>query len=156
MEAWDARLPEDGLIIGVSDKANLTDSSSYRRSYEQAMMMLNVCRKSGRSIVGWRQAGIEKVAAFLEEQDLFKGFADDLLAPLIEYDQSKRTELVQTLGAYLENFFNLKKTGEVLFVHPNTVKYRMETVRALLKIEVEDASNYALLILAYRSYFKHV
>lgn len=153
---WKVNLPEnEHLLVGISDKAELSDASSYRRLYGQSEIVLRLCRKNGLEYAEWGQLGIEKVAVFLEGESLFRSFAEQLLQPLIEYDREKNTDLVGTLQVYLDNFFNLKKTGEELFIHPNTVKYRLETIRGLLPVNLEDSSIYALLVLAYRSYGDH-
>ncbi|SIT72845.1 PucR family transcriptional regulator [Edaphobacillus lindanitolerans] len=153
IEQWAEAVPESRQwMIGVSDGASSTEPSVFRRLYGQSVISLNLCRKQNLSISKWTESGAGKVAVFLETQEPFKGFAEDLLLPLIQYDRQKNTDLVHTLRVYLDHFFNLKNTGEALFVHPNTVKYRMETIRELLPFEIEDASFFALLVLAYRSY----
>ncbi|EMR06641.1 Sugar diacid utilization regulator [Bhargavaea cecembensis DSE10] len=156
IQQWKSKLPEtEHLLIGVSDRAELSDASTYRRLHEQSEIVLKLCKQSGHTYAEWGQMGIEKVAAFLEGEDLFQSFAEQLLQPLIKYDCEKNTDLVGTLRVYLDNFFNLKKTGKELFIHPNTVKYRLETIRGLLPLNIEDSSIYALLVLAYRSYGDH-
>jgi DNA-binding PucR family transcriptional regulator len=42
--------------------------------------------------------------------------------------QSTGTALVETLSAFLEQTSSLEATARVLFVHPNTVRYRLRRV----------------------------
>lgn len=146
----------ESLYLGASDWAVISNAKSFRQMYEQASIALKHTRTEPLRIVEWNRMGIEKVATFIEEQALFEGYANDILTPLIEYDQRKNADLVRTLYVYLINFFNLKKTGEELFVHPNTVKYRIETIKELLPVDFHDPSAYALFILAFRSYFHKI
>jgi DNA-binding PucR family transcriptional regulator len=45
--------------------------------------------------------------------------------------QSTGTALVETLSAFLEQTSSLEATARVLFVHPNTVRYRLRRVTAV-------------------------
>jgi DNA-binding PucR family transcriptional regulator len=42
------------------------------------------------------------------------------------YDRAHNLDLCRTLQVYLENGFSLLRTSEILFVHKNTVRYRVE------------------------------
>lgn len=59
-------------------------------------------------------------------------FATGVLRQLLEYDAENQTELVKTLEAYLDCKESLTASAKQLFVHPNTVKYRIEKIREIL------------------------
>jgi GAF domain-containing protein len=59
-------------------------------------------------------------------------FATGLLAPLLEWDAAHRSDLVGTLHAYLTHDASVTRAAAALFVHPNTVKQRLERASALL------------------------
>ena len=52
------------------------------------------------------------------------------------------SELFETLDAYLSHGSSLAQTAEACFVHRNTVKYRLETLRQKYGIDVEDAAGF--------------
>lgn len=60
------------------------------------------------------------------------------LRPLLPLDQSKeRTELRKTLAVFLlDAEGNVARTGELLYLHKNTIKYRIGRIRSLLEYEV--------------------
>ena len=56
-------------------------------------------------------------------------------------------ELYATLCAYLQNNRNLKQTAEELFLHPKTVKYRIDKIARNYTLDLENI-HYVTMILA--------
>jgi purine catabolism regulator len=58
--------------------------------------------------------------------------AQAMLEPLLSYDARHGSELVQTLRVYLASDRNVGSSAEQLFVHRNTLRYRLRQVEELL------------------------
>ncbi len=54
------------------------------------------------------------------------------LGPVLAYDKSRSTKLVETLDTYFRTGGNLTRTSTELHVHVNTVTQRLERVSRLL------------------------
>lgn len=65
------------------------------------------------------------------------------------YDKANRTELYRTLHCYLTNERNYDRTAEQMFIHRNTVKYRIERVVELTGIDLGEPEQRMLLLLSY-------
>jgi sugar diacid utilization regulator len=74
----------------------------------------------------------------------------DTLQPLLEYDQSHRSELVATLRAYLSAGPNLTRSARLLTVHPNTVVYRLRRIRELSGRDPSAMEDLQILYLALK------
>jgi hypothetical protein len=61
-----------------------------------------------------------------------RGFVDATLAPVLEYDARRKTDLVATLQAYFDAGGSPARTAEALRVHVNTVTQRLDRVSRLL------------------------
>jgi sugar diacid utilization regulator len=61
-----------------------------------------------------------------------RGFVDATLAPVLEYDARRGTDLVTTLQAYFEAGASPARAAEALQVHVNTVTQRLERVSRLI------------------------
>src|SRR3984885_1548094 len=61
-----------------------------------------------------------------------RDFVDDALGPLVRYDAEHGTALVTTLRAYVQADHNANQTARQLYVHANTLAYRLRTIRRLL------------------------
>ncbi|MBI6545786.1 MAG: helix-turn-helix domain-containing protein [Cyanobacteria bacterium NC_groundwater_1444_Ag_S-0.65um_54_12] len=77
-------------------------------------------------------------------------FFCDALQRLLEYDQQADKELVKTLSAFLECNGNLTETSERLFIHRNTLKYRLERIRDITQIDLDDSEMRLMLHLGLK------
>jgi purine catabolism regulator len=59
------------------------------------------------------------------------------LGPLIEHDASRKGNLVATLRAYLETG-EQQQAAQRLRVHPNTLRYRLDRIREISGVDLED------------------
>ena len=55
----------------------------------------------------------------------------EVMGTLHDYDDRRRGDLVATLRAYVASCFNFSRTGEAMYVHANTVTYRLRRIREL-------------------------
>ncbi len=58
---------------------------------------------------------------------------------LIQYDLQNSTNLTGTIRTYITCHFNVSQTAQALFIHPNSVLYRLNKVEALLGVDIKDA-----------------
>lgn len=65
-------------------------------------------------------------------------FYDEYMGEIERYDRENEGVLVETLEAYFANGSNLRKTAEALFVHKNSVIYRLGKVESLLGKKLSD------------------
>jgi len=79
------------------------------------------------------------------------GYARALQA-LVEYDDRRRSALFATLEAYLEARGAVRATAEALVIHPNTLRQRLDRIRELtgLELEQEDLLSLELSVKLHR------
>jgi purine catabolism regulator len=61
-----------------------------------------------------------------------------LLAPLRQYDREHHGDLVKTLAAYLRHGGNSVQTANALFIHRNSLRYRLSRIQALCLLNPDD------------------
>jgi DNA-binding PucR family transcriptional regulator len=61
-----------------------------------------------------------------------------LLEPLRQYDREHHGDLVKTLAAYLRHGGNSVQTANALFIHRNSLRYRLSRVQALTSLDPDD------------------
>jgi hypothetical protein len=76
-------------------------------------------------------------------------FAERVLGDLL-YDQRFGGQLIETLYSYLQTGGSPREAGELLHLHPSTVKYRMRVIRDLLGPRLRDQNARFDLELAVR------
>jgi purine catabolism regulator len=72
------------------------------------------------------------------------------MLPLAEYDAQNRGSLVKTVEAYFDHHGNISQTAESLFVHRNTLLYRMERIQELTGLQLDQANMRLALHLALK------
>ncbi|MEY8560802.1 helix-turn-helix domain-containing protein [Jeotgalicoccus halotolerans] len=141
--------------IGLSGKLENISLDDISKMNTQARTAMLSAKDNGKLMASWNDIGIEKVAYNIEELPLLKSLDNELLLPIIEYDRKKDGDLLKTLNSCLTHFFNVKAIAEELFIHPNTVRYRLGQIKELLNIDINESSNFALLVLALKLYEKN-
>src|SRR5690348_1819237 len=71
------------------------------------------------------------------------------LGPLIEHDSARKGALVATLRAYLETG-EQQHAAQRLRVHPNTLRYRLDRIREITGLDLEDPETRLNLAVALR------
>jgi len=65
-----------------------------------------------------------------------KAFQHEILGPLLEHENGK--ELIRTLEMYFERNGNLKKTAHNLYIHRNTLIYRLERIHEITGLDLDN------------------
>ena len=83
-----------------------------------------------------------------ELKDFLK-LSRDIISPLIEYDAANDTNFFETLQQYFHNSFNIQKTAKALYIHRNTLSYRLQHIKELLKFDFDFEHNTDALFTLY-------
>jgi purine catabolism regulator len=70
------------------------------------------------------------------------------LAPLLAYDREHNGDLVHTLAVYFHQGANLSQAAAALFLHRNSLYYRLNHIQALTGLRLDDATHRLWLHLA--------
>ncbi len=68
-------------------------------------------------------------------------FLHPAIRQLLEYDQKNGTEFLLTLYHFLMEERNYNKTAKALYVHRNTVQYRIEKILEMTGLNIEDTQT---------------
>jgi DNA-binding PucR family transcriptional regulator len=68
----------------------------------------------------------------------FDRFYEETLDPLERYDDEWESELVPSLRVYLEQGANLNSAARALFIHRHTLRYRLEQIADILKVDIDS------------------
>ena len=79
-----------------------------------------------------------------------RAFRARLLAPLLDYDREHGTELVRTLRVFLDCSGSWTKAADAMFVHVNSLRYRIRRVEELTGRDLGSLADQAALLLALR------
>nr|WP_244960551.1 PucR family transcriptional regulator ligand-binding domain-containing protein [Pseudoclavibacter chungangensis] len=76
--------------------------------------------------------------------------AEAFLAPLVEHDETRATELMPTLRTWLRNDTAPSRTCEELFIHRNSLSYRLRRIEEILGLSLDTLDGKATCLMALR------
>jgi DNA-binding PucR family transcriptional regulator len=62
----------------------------------------------------------------------------ELVRPLVEHDRARRSDLVRTLRAHFATGANASEAADRLFLHRNSMLYRLERIQKLTGLDLKD------------------
>src|SRR5215208_387806 len=80
---------------------------------------------------------IEPLLQELAEGDALEPFRA-LIEPLQEHDRTRRSDLVLTLKTYFSAAGNASEAADRLFLHRNSMLYRLERIQKLTGLDLKD------------------
>src|ERR671932_982386 len=136
-----ALLPAWRVTAGVGGEC--AAASAVARSYAQARRALETARRFGNQgdVVTFEELGVYRLLFHGSDTGELRGFTQQVLGPLIEYDQRHRGDLVRTLGVFLERNGNLQATARELNLHVNSVAYRVQRLESISGLDLENAEH---------------
>ena len=141
------KILSDNIFIGVSHQIN--NSSDIPRGYLEAKQALKISYKT-KEIVFYQDFSLLGLID-MNKQDHFDRIINDYLGELIDHD-----DLLITIYTYLLQEMNMTKTANVLYIHINTLKYRMKKIKELLPVPLEGHNIYNVQTALYLFlYFKN-
>ena len=90
-------------------------------------------------ITAFEDLGVYRILIDLPRPSDALHFADDLLGPLESYDTEHNANLVTTLEAYLAANGVLQRAAAAMSVHVNTLTYRLQRIRELTGVDMNDS-----------------
>jgi len=122
------------------------------RALAQARQARRVAALLGGGVRVLDAAGLGSVELLLATApaEARQAFRASLLSPLLDYDAAHGTELVRTLRVFLDCSGSWTKAAEAMFVHVNSLRYRMRRVEELTGRDLGSLADQAALLLALR------
>ncbi|MER3436541.1 MAG: CdaR family transcriptional regulator, partial [Chloroflexota bacterium] len=90
-------------------------------------------------LTGFDDLGVYRLLFAAQDLPELRTFHDEALGPLIEYDRENGADLIRTLEAFFAARCGPKEAAALLGVHRNTVLYRLERIRELTRLDLDDA-----------------
>ena len=110
------------------------DQVNLQQSYEEALTALGVAQQLAPegSLRDFASLGIYRILCGTPDREELHTFVSNEIGPLLSYDEEHQTELVKTLGTFLRSGGSLADSARKLWVHPNTVKYRLGRISEMI------------------------
>lgn len=126
----------------------------FPRSYRQAKLALRLPDRWDRDTgaIRFDDLGVYRLLVGIEDLGEVDRFVERWLGKLLEYDARRGSELVRTLAHHLERGGNYELTAKSLIVHRSTLKYRLQRIRQIADLDLNDPETWFNLHLATRAW----
>lgn len=154
-----AFLQKEGLTVRIAYGTIVQEIKDVSRSYKEAKMALDVGKIffDDRNIVAYSELGIGRLIYQLPIplckmfiREIFGGKSPD------DFDE----ETLTTIYKFFENSLNVSETSRQLFIHRNTLVYRLDKLQKTTNLDLrvfEDAITFkiALMVVKYMKYMEN-
>lgn len=137
--------------IGISNTAN--DIHSFSLAYKEAKnsVVVGSILNKGSFISHYGDHEMFNIIKEVKDIDILNKYVNNKLGKILEYDKTTDMKLMETLRVLIEENLNAKKAAEKLFIHYNTLRYRIDRIKEL-GINLDDGFGIGELVLAYNIY----
>jgi|GEM_PF-1291157 len=139
----------DKVRVGVGGRYRLQDLNRSLADAEFALRLPGLT--TGKQVVSFDDLGVWRLLARPDADDL-QNLVNHWIGALIDYDREHHSELLKTLFAYLNEFGALEATAAKLFVHRNSLRYRLMRITELTGWDLNDPEHRFHLNLACRAW----
>ncbi len=130
-----------GLAVSVAVGRVQSGLGGVRASYQEAKQALSLGRRlhgPGR-VTRFDELGVYRLIFAAEGLKELDEFHEENLGQLLAYDRDHGGDLVRTLEAFFSATGSPKEAASILNVHRNTILYRLERIREITGLNLDDA-----------------
>ncbi|PLR79795.1 PucR family transcriptional regulator [Bacillus canaveralius] len=135
-----SELKEQKVLVNFSGGIGSvrTELKKLGECFKEAKTALSITKtfpKKG-PVLLYEKLGVHRIISMVNSVDELRLFCQEYLSEISAYDYQQKDVLLETLHAYLQCGCNVPETAKKLFVHPNTVTYRLKKIQSLLKLDL--------------------
>ena len=143
-------LPGITVLVGIGRVCYnvLEINNSFQEAYRSITIARKLCKDD--EVIRYDSLGVYKLLFAVKDGEALQEYATQLLSPILQYDREKNDILLQTLRNYLLCNCNNQKTADSLFIHLNTLKYRLQKIQDICEVDLSDPEERLNLQLALK------
>ena len=132
------------LFIGIGKRVN--NLKLLYKGYEEAKNVAKINRliSNNKVHIRYSEMAIYRLLLEMENKEIIKEFHDQTIGDLVVYDKVNNTDYVELLENYFENNCKINETAKSLYLHRNTVNYKISKIEEILDINLDDIDTVVL------------
>lgn len=136
-------------IIGISDLRPLQTLGTV---IAQSYTALTSGRAAAGETVYYKNIGISRILIALYDTPALEQFYNDMTQPILQSDADNKGQLFDTLLTFARLNMDYKKTAAAMYVHENTVRYRINKIKELIPYGSSEVDFQDTLSITYKIY----
>ncbi len=127
--------PDAVIRCGIGSPAS--DLGAWQLSFRQAGQALDMARRlNERKPLYYMDLSVYRLLLQFEDNPEWKAFLQETLGPLLNHENAD--EFLATLEEFFTHNGNLSQTAEALFIHRNTLTYRMDRMTSISRLDLNN------------------
>lgn len=121
-------------------------------SLEEAEQALRVaqCDQPADGLCFFDELGIYSLLLNIAHRTVLEKYYHDCFDPLLEYDRINNASLMNTLETYLQENCSAAQASEKMYIHRNTLKYRIQKIEDLLGCNLKNFGDCSYYDVGYK------
>lgn len=142
--------------IGIGN--TVSDVYELSKSYDNAIKALDITMETeGKMIRSYESlSAISKLLYEVNSVDVLEYCFKDTIGKILEYDEQHESDLFRTLQVYLEEDGNIANSAQTLYIHRNTMTYRINKINGIIDMKIEQNKCMQELSIAMSCYQKYI
>ena len=143
---------EHGLYAGLSN--SFTDISQLKEYYKQALRAIELGASEDNSpqLFCYDTYYLRHLSHIFSQKESIRTFCHPVMQKLLAYDKQHGSDLGETLYIYLIYERNLAAAAKALYIHRNTLVYRMKKIDQVVTVDYDSPAERQYIILSYELY----
>jgi purine catabolism regulator len=135
------KFPKIKFSIGLGSVFNGVRNT--KQSFEEATAAARIGRimRGPFNVTLFEDLGPYRFLYKLKDTKAMTNYYSECLGRIIGYDQEHNTELLTTLNCYFKNDCSLSQTAKRLYIHKNSVIYRLKKIEELSGLSVNNSDE---------------
>lgn len=129
-----------GLTVSVGLGGGTTEIKYFSKIVFSAQKALDISKRNNKVdyVSDYKKTGVYRLFFDINNYDEMRNLYEETLYKLEKYDVKNSSNLLETLEMYLEKQRNIGLSAEFLYIHRNTMKYRINRIEEILGCDLKD------------------
>ncbi|OLS39213.1 PucR family transcriptional regulator [Bacillus sp. MRMR6] len=134
-----------GIRLGIGSEE--LGVRGLRKSFREAEKAITLGSKlwNQQSIIYFSNLGVYRLIGLIEDHQELKHFYNEAMKKLITFDEENELALIPTLEKYFSCNESVKETANQLFIHVNTLKYRLQKIKQVTGLSLQNSEDKLML-----------
>ncbi len=137
----DRHYPGLALRLGIGNAYLSLDEMHESLNEAELALKAGKCRLIKSTYNFYSDMGIFSILFAVRDKRVLENYYTATLSKVIEYDRLNNATLLHTLEIFLESGGNLADISDKLFIHKNTLKYRIMKIEEITGLSVKNISD---------------
>lgn len=132
-----------GLTVSIGIGNTYQEIKDLRKSLKEAEQVLSMLKATNNKDITsfYKSLGVYRLLGKIQDRQELEDFCGESIGSLLEYDKVYKTNLLVTLETFLRENCNSVRAAQALYIHRNTLKYRLQKIEEICGCSLETEEN---------------